>query len=131
MSLLTIYMLFCVLPSAADWISGVSFWVMLLLVAMFVVYAIGLISADSESFKEKSARLLPFIKGFSVATIFLLLLDCTMPGKDQIYTMVGAYTVTNNAEMKKLPDNIVKAANAYLEEITAQSEKEVAHGPKH
>ena len=44
---------------------------------------------------------------------------CISPSNSQIYTMAGGYAATNTKDIAKLPDNIVKAANAWLEKAAA------------
>lgn len=70
--------------------------------------------------KKKSAAVISYAKKLSGFVILLAILDVFLPDQSQIYTITGAYAVTNNAEMAKLPDNILKAANGYLEKLNAK-----------
>lgn len=40
-----------------------------------------------------------------------------IPDKDQLYMLAGGYITTSIKDIKKLPDNVVAAANTYLENI--------------
>lgn len=73
---------------------------------------------DEEYHKLKPIRLLTFI---------LLPLGILIPQTKQIYLITGIGTVmeyvVNSEEVKKLPDNAIKALNYYLEDITKEEKQ--------
>ena len=73
---------------------------------------------DEEYHKLKPIRLLTFI---------LLPLGILTPQTKQIYLITGIGTVmeyvVNSEEVKKLPDNAIKALNYYLEDITKEEKQ--------
>lgn len=116
MSILTLYFLLTLLPNM-DMAIDISIGI---LVVAAVVFAI----CYSVEFDDKSKEpYLKFLKNMITALIYLIILGVFVPGKEQIVTMVGGYAVTNDQEMKKLPDNILKAANTYLERMTVDPKK--------
>lgn len=110
MSLFTLYLVFVVLPSLACWIS---------IAAVLSTIAAGLIGSVCavETEGEERKRGLRIAKKFLIAAITTGMLSVFLPDKSQIYTVLGAYGATNSAEIMKLPDNIAKAANSYLEKL--------------
>jgi hypothetical protein len=120
MSLPLLYLIFCVLPSAAEWVATFTVLGIITLVVLSVVLLLLKSVEYNDDDKAKSDATISYMKKLSGFVILLALLDVFLPDQSQIYTITGAYAVTNNAEMAKLPDNILKAANGYLEKLNAK-----------
>lgn len=52
-----------------------------------------------------------------IFTTIASLLGSILPTNKQLMWIVGAYVVTNNEQVKELPDNILRAANDFLKEL--------------
>lgn len=63
-----------------------------------------------------------FVKPF-VILVFIAFVMGLAPSEKQALLVSGAYAVSNNEEIAKLPDNVAKAANAYLGKILSEQEK--------
>jgi len=109
-----------VLPSAAEWVATFTVLGIITLVVLSVVLLLLKSVEYNDDDKAKSDATISYMKKLSGFVILLALLDVFLPDQSQIYTITGAYAVTNNAEMAKLPDNILKAANGYLEKLNAK-----------
>lgn len=71
-----------------------------------------------ETLRDKSGTVLTFMKSkwWAVPIVFVLL----FPNKDDlklIFGGVGIYAVSQNEEVQKLPNNILKSANSFLEKL--------------
>lgn len=80
-----------------------------------LILVISVFSCDNEAKVPKIKLLLGRV---ILSMVILGTVGIFVPDSSQIYTVMGAYAVTNNQEMAKLPDNIAKAANAYLEKMS-------------
>lgn len=83
----------------------------------FIVYALNKASEDARiKFK------------YMIPIIILLLLCCITPSRSSCYLIFGVTEtvkyINNNEEIKKLPDNAVKALNYWLEEQIKEDKKE-------
>ena len=58
----------------------------------------------------------------SVSLLFLAF--AFVPTKEEMTYIVGGYFVTNVEDIEKLPPNLVKSANKFLEDYTTQEPKE-------
>jgi O-antigen/teichoic acid export membrane protein len=120
MSLPFLYLIFCVLPSAAGWFGTFTILGIVTLIILGIAIAVMKSVEYDDDDKRKSAAVLSYMKKLSGFVVLLAILDVFLPDQSQIYTITGAYAVTNNAEIAKLPDNILKAANGYLEKLSAK-----------
>lgn len=114
MSLFTLYLVFVVLPSLACWISMAAF-------TFAMAAAVLGIASVGETYREEGKRAREAAKKSLIAAIITGILSIFLPSTSQIYTVIGAYGATNSAEIMKLPDNIAKAANSYLEKLNEDS----------
>lgn len=62
------------------------------------------------------------IKFFITAAV-LGIIAIPLPSQNQLYALAGGYVATNAKDVAKLPDNIVKAANAWLEKAAALADE--------
>ena len=120
MSLPFLYLIFCVLPSAGSWALFFTILGIITLVVLGIGIGVMKLNECCDDDEKKSAEVINYAKKLSGFVILLAILSVFLPSQSQIYTITGAYAVTNNAEMAKLPDNILKAANGYLEKINAK-----------
>lgn len=47
-----------------------------------------------------------------------------IPSRSDLYLIVGGYAATQSAEVRALPDNVLKAANAWLESVQKDATKD-------
>jgi len=84
------------------------------------------VAANLPTYGKDDEAKITSLKGVAKKFLTVLLitgsLSVFLPDTKQIYTLAGAYAVTNNQDVMKLPDNIAKAANAYLEKLAAPEE---------
>lgn len=116
MSIAFLYLLFVVLPSLDCFLRMVFGFGVFAVIVFAVCYAFNK-PEYSEGDRIKGAEFLKNIRIALVIAIVTGFLGCFTPSKEEIYSIAGAYAVTNNAEMKKIPDNFLKAANAYLDKL--------------
>lgn len=117
MNIFTLYLLFTVLP-------GLNCALVIFLTCSVVAIICLGIGSSLEYGDDNKGKYYPWIKKFIVAVIVLTIISIFVPGEKQILTIAGGYAVTNDAEVKKLPDNILKAANSYLEKINDANKKQ-------
>lgn len=55
------------------------------------------------------------------------ILSAVTPTTPQLWTMVGGYTATNIEGVEKLPPNLVKAVNRFLEKLGQPEDVECAN----
>lgn len=115
MSIFTLYLLFTVVPGLDGALT--------IFAVCSVLASIGLGVGVLTAFDDEKEILYTWIKGTILFFVALTIVGIFVPNKDQILTIAGGYAVTNDAEMKKLPDNILKAANAYLEKVNETNKK--------
>lgn len=113
----------------ADFFNNIGFWGML--ISGILLLAVAIMSliyyCDSEAFSTLSKRGFKpgkFIWGLGI--VFMLF--TAMPSKDTIYFMCGAHAVEkfidNSEEIQKLPDNVVKTLNLYLDKVNTVLEND-------
>lgn len=129
MSMFTLYLLFVIMPNLHDTVGMRSFLALIGTMAL-IVYIVSRIGVATS--RKDSDDMALSISGISVSKIimttcfslFLLFyfIGIVTPDEDQVYKIAGGYIVTNDAELKKLPDNVFKVANDYLEKIQKKNE---------
>lgn len=90
----------------------------ILLLAVAIMSLIYYCDSDAcESLEERGFKPGKYI--WSLGIVFMLF--TAMPSKDTIYFMCGTHAVEtfidNSEEIQKLPDNVVKALNLYLDKV--------------
>jgi uncharacterized membrane protein len=78
--------------------------------AAFMVFIGRTMTGSEASDEEHMGVAAKLFAGF----IVLLILSCAVPTKEDLYVMLGGYYATNDAELKKLPDNVLGAVNDFL-----------------
>lgn len=75
-----------------------------------------------EVHKARAAKAIPVAYKFAKAWAVFLILGSFIPGETRLMKIVGigsAYHLTQTDEAKKLPDNVLKAVNSFLEGVAA------------
>jgi hypothetical protein len=86
------------------------------IVVFGVCWAFNVLEYDAED-KTKGAALLRNLRLATIIVVISGFINCFFPNQKAVYTIAGAYAVTNNEELAKLPNNVIKAANDYLEKL--------------
>lgn len=122
MSLTVLYMFLVILPNihllASQAIPPAD--------AMLIVFGgFGYIMANAENSEWgiKASKLCLKI-GFPCLILCGIFTSLT-PSDEQIYKIAGAYVATNAKDVEKLPDNLVKAANAWLQKVAKEADDKV------
>ncbi len=121
MDLLQLYLFLVILPNIGNAVVTFVIIGILGLVSCLTVYGFAII--DEEENQEKRKSLLRGIKIFGSILIISLIISSITPTDKQIYMVAGGYAATNDKELKKLPDNVLKAANSYLESLQKDLDK--------
>jgi len=113
--MLTLYTMFILLPHIHD--LHVLFGVMAGIAGVVAIIPL-CISRFPESCSEER-EVATFFYGklrrvFQVTSV-LFFISLFSPSKEDVYYLVGGYAITNSVEVAKLPENIVGAANDFLE----------------
>lgn len=64
------------------------------------------------------ARCKRALKPVLVTLSTLILLNALYPSKDDLEFIAGGTVVLNSEEVQKLPDNLIRAANSFLEQVS-------------
>lgn len=122
MSIWLLYLLFVIVPNLGDacaWLavgSGIAAGISGFFFCIGSVFA----SMGDDDSKKFVPVLKPFFKNFMLAFLVCILLGVVTPSEKQLWTVAGGYAATNNAELKKLPDNVLKTANDFLEKVQSK-----------
>ncbi len=68
-----------------------------------------------DSREEKIPKLYRPVRFLVISSVVVGLIGVSLPSEKQLYMLAGGYVATNAKDVAKLPDNVVKAANAWLE----------------
>lgn len=131
MSILTLYGLFVLLPNLGGLAAGFAAFVLTFAFVIATIAYVGLKCGVEYSGDEDGKRAMsvvrPYYHFLGWAALVVVLLNIIAPSEKQIYTVAGGYAATNDAELKKLPDNVLHVANDYLEKLQQNVEKEKPH----
>lgn len=119
MTLFQLYLFLVVLPNACNVATGLAVF---FTVASLVSLLIGALLVAERNINE-SKQAFKWAKISGIIAFIIVLCTVPFPTKDQLEYLAGGYVVTNTKDISKLPDNIVKAANSYLEHITLDKDK--------
>lgn len=126
MSLKLLYLIFVVCPAIAGehvmveltWVSSSIGW--------FVAWVVPLLP-DTEGAVGTMSAVRSSCRKVSLICCAFLMLCSLVPNEKQIMFITGGYAVTNNAELQKMPENILKAVNSYLGTLAKPEEKSNDH----
>jgi hypothetical protein len=120
MSLTTLYLI-SILPGLGYLLARFS---CILVFAAMVSLAIGSIEDGMGIESKYKALWLTNMKKWGFATIVCSgLLAVLIPSEKQLYFIAGGYAATNITGIDKLPENVVKAANDWLEGVNKEGKK--------
>ena len=112
MSLWMLYIIIVLVPSISSAATGI-------LIAGFIIGVIA-ISIGPVVFMEMENEFVATAKTFIKPYIYIMgisaIICVVAPDREDMAYMVGGYFVTNVEQVEKLPDNLVNAANRYLED---------------
>ena len=118
MSELQIYLLFVLLPGLDEGaLLPILTGLIVILISSFVLipyYCDKSLKIPDEAAKKAGGA---FKAGVAILSCGWLM-AVSLPNEREIKTMVGAYVVTNIEGVNRLPANIIKAANKFLEDYT-------------
>lgn len=96
------------------------------------VLLIGLLHIDAEFYgderKQRKATLFKFTKVMASVAVICLLTSIFIPSKEQAIWIAGGHIATNAEGIEKLPDNVVRAANAFLESVSNEESQPQMEG---
>lgn len=124
MSMFLLYCVFVFLPNLSGAINPLLFLAFIIGLVLVPLYCISNYCGAKDSDAAKVAAACRPYKTFVLwAICILILLQIIVPTNQQMMTVAGAYVVTNNAELKQLPENVLKAANSYLGKLNESLEE--------
>lgn len=119
MSLTQLYVLFILLPGLGKALCAIgAISLSIYGIAFLATGMIGLCESKWEPIKS----LLKY-KALPIIAVIFVMIGSMLPSQKDMIILTGAYGVTNNKEMIKLPDNVLKALNYYLEQIPMNKEE--------
>ena len=95
--------------------------IVIMSIASVIVFLASLI-ADTTEVRTKSRK---YFRIFVSILTVAVLTNIAVPSQRDAYVILGGYYATNNEEIKKLPENIVAASNAFLKEYVAKASEEL------
>ena len=119
MSALELWALFVLLPGVNHAAPGLALLFMFASIGAFA----GKVFADpasKDSAERTAARLGRFWPAAVIGFVCSISLAIAAPSERQVYTLVGGYVATNIEGVENLPENMVKAANAFLERVAEE-----------
>lgn len=116
MNIWLLYLMFAVLPNAAKSLDLACF---MAAVAILITIPIWLTCLAEEKVRA-AARAIGWIKAEVIAIFVFMVFAIFVPSEKQVWTIAGGYAATNDAELKKLPDNLLKTANDFLQKAQAK-----------
>ena len=119
MSLSELYFLFIFLP-------GLGVVAIILAIILGVGYGLVLLVLVMVDDLHDSDRFSKAIKAKTkviIVVIIFSIIGGITPSQKDMFLLVGGYAATNSKELAKLPDNVLKAANNYLDKIANQKEE--------
>jgi hypothetical protein len=114
MTIPELYALFVLLPGLAAAFTVITVVGLLTyIIIIFIASMCGDIKHDNFTYYYKA-----IVKPWLIGLLILCGIAATvLPSQKDMLLLVGGYAVTNNKELTKLPDNVLRAANTYLEAI--------------
>jgi len=126
MSLFLLYFVLVILPNLGG-LNILAFLSIIMggivLIAHTIAMGVGA-GADNHEAKNFAIAIKPITSKLLRFGIILAFVLTVVPSQKQIYTVAGAYIVTNTQDIAKLPDNLVKAANDWLKDFYENTKTE-------
>lgn len=125
MTLFETYALFTLLPNIKSLFDLLCF----LCCVGSLVCGIGIIvTSDYDDYNDKRLekiheKVSAAFKTLCISALVFALLEAPIPNENQIYRIAGSYIVTNNAQAMQLPNNLMDAANTFLQDYTNSLKK--------
>lgn len=91
--------------------------------AMVIVFFVWTIAVTIDENVDDKVQQLPkkYLKYIAILFSIFLIINIFVPNKNDLYAIYGVGTAIdyckNNSDVKELPDNAIKALNAYLKHI--------------
>lgn len=111
MSLLTLYLITTILPNLSLLMQGMLVFGLSALIMVVFFYGI------------MEAKLWPHTKAFVIGLCIVGAVSCFIPDERQLALIIGGHFATNIEGIDKLPVNVVKAANSFLESVQEKEKK--------
>jgi hypothetical protein len=116
MSLLELWFYFVGIPGIGSTAKFLAFVFASLSVIGTIGWCVSLDCHDDETVALRP-KILGFTKLMAVLFTVVVLLANMLPNEKQVLYLAGGYAATNSEEVRKLPNNILGAANTYLESL--------------
>ncbi len=124
MSLFQLYLFMVILPNIHSTLGSLSIVALIIFLAISVVLTISKAGAlEDRGCSSVSQGLKNPWRIAAVVMIVVGALSIISPSDRQIYMVAGGYAATNTKDVEKLPENIVKAANNWLEKLANLNEE--------
>ena len=95
--------------------------------SLALLYCFVLMSTEGNYFsgeRKFAKKVFPAVKKLFTVLVVSLVVGTCSPSSEGIYRIMGGYFVTNIEGIEKLPENVVGAANKFLEEFNEEKEEE-------
>ena len=125
MTLTQLYLFTVVLPNTYqlfDFLGG--------LFAISAIITLMLSGAILSQEEEIAKAFFKYFIRLSICAIITALVAIPLPSEKQLYTIAGGYVATNAKDVSKLPDKVVKAANAWLEKAATLADDKAKDAKK-
>jgi hypothetical protein len=118
MTMFELWLLTAFLPSINAWANTVF----LLTSVAFSVYTAWFFGTERYDDEDKDGNPHKFkIKKWLYVWVISGVICSVIPSKQDMLLIVGGYAATNNAEIVKLPENVLKAANIWFEQTISET----------
>lgn len=117
MTLTQLYIFTVILPNAYE---AFNFLGEVLAIAAIICWVISFLLIDKPN--DAKSMVKTAVK-LSIIAAITGLIAIPLPNERQLYTFAGGYVATNTQDIAKLPENVVKAANAWLEKASEKEKK--------
>ena len=122
MSLFSLYLI-VTLPAIGKLLFGLAVTGTIISLCVLIFTGMGFMTMDTPSEKETRDKLASITKMIlKVVAPFIILpmfvVGTLIPDKDNLYTIIGGYYVTNIDGIEDIPPSIVGAMNKFLEEYS-------------
>lgn len=121
-----LWFLFVVIPGLSNFFCALTFFLFSFMIISLIICSI----VDDDTYnternkinKDKIKSVFLFSKKSAIFGFISLFFACILPSQSDITKISGAYVVTNIEGIEKLPPNLVKVANDYLERMVMDND---------